>query len=249
MLRKFFVLAGLLLASVSAQAAVIEYKGYSRDSSSNIVTGGGLEWLKWDVTKGMSIQSALAAYSADGWTLASNSQMAGLFNDFQFGKNDWSDVESESQSSWDVSFNSATNVATSFFQIFGQMSTISDNGQVCSYFINKECNYPGYTYRGTAALFGNDADGDFNYNQAFVMNGLLYVRADENFAYRIIAELDSDHVVSYWGYEDVGVALVRAVQPIPVSLPGSLSILALGLAGLAYRRRKGATAQLCGQAA
>jgi hypothetical protein len=248
MLRKIFVLVGLLLASVSAPAAVIEYKGYSRDSSSNIVTGGGLEWLKWDVTKGMSIQSALAAYSADGWTLASNSHMAGLFNDFQFGKNDWSDLESESQFSGFVSVNSATNVATSFFQVFGQMSTISDNGHVCSYFINKECNYPGYLYRSTAALFGNDADGDFQYNQAFVMDGLLYAGADENFAYRVGAYLDPDYQVPYLGYEDIGVALVRAVQPIPVSLPGSFSIIVIGLVGLAYCRRKDATAQLCGKA-
>ncbi|OBP16481.1 hypothetical protein A5320_03485 [Rheinheimera sp. SA_1] len=185
----------------------------------------------------MSIESALVAYSADGWTLANNAQMAGLFNDFQFGKNDWSAVESESQFSVEVSVNSATNVATSFFQIFGQMSTISDNGHVCSYFITKECNYPGYVYRGTAALFGNDADGDFQYNQAFVMNGLLYAGEDENFAYRVIADLDADNHVSYWGFEDVGIALVRAVQPMPVSLPGSLSILGLGFIGLMYQRR------------
>lgn len=237
MVKKIIFTASLLLASLTTQAALVEYNGYSREESSTVVTGKGLEWLKWDVTKGMSIQSALVAYSADGWTLASNAQMAGLFNDFQFGKNDWSDVESERQFSGEASVNSATNVATSFFQIFGQMSTISDHGHVCSYFITKECNYPGYLYRGTAALFGSDADGDFQYNQAFVMNGLLYAGADENFAYRIGADLYPDNEVPYWGYEDVGVALVRAVQPIPVSLPGSLSILGLGFIGLMYQRR------------
>jgi hypothetical protein len=237
MVKKIIFTASLLLASLTTQAALVEYNGYSREESSTVVTGKGLEWLKWDVTKGMSIQSALVAYSADGWTLASNAQMAGLFNDFQFGKNDWSDVESEWQLSRTESVNSATNAATRFFQIFGQMSTISDHGHVCSYFINKECSYPGYLYRGTAALFGNDADGDFQYNQAFVMNGLLYAGADESFAYRVIADLDADNHVSYWGYEDVGVALVRAVQPMPVSLPGSLSIVGLGFIGLMYQRR------------
>lgn len=117
------------------------------------------------------------------------------------------------------------------------MSTISDHGEMCSYFINKECSYPGYLYRGTAALFGNDADGDFQYNQTFVMNGFLYADVNENVAYRVGADLFSDHQVSYWGYEDVGVALVRAVQPIPVPLPGALSTLRLGFIGLMYQCR------------
>ena len=76
MLMKTFIASCLLVTSMASQAAIISHYGYERDSASNIVTGGGLEWLKWDVTKGLSINAALAAYSADGWMLASNSQMA-----------------------------------------------------------------------------------------------------------------------------------------------------------------------------
>ena len=70
MLKKILVASCLLVTSMASQATIISHFGYERDSASNIVRGGGLEWLMWDVTKGMSINEALAAYS-DGLPLIS----------------------------------------------------------------------------------------------------------------------------------------------------------------------------------
>ena len=82
MLKRALALVIILLTHQLAYAGPIEFKGYSRENSSNVVTGGGLEWLQWTVTKGMTIDSALKQYTAQGWRLANNEQMATLFNTF-----------------------------------------------------------------------------------------------------------------------------------------------------------------------
>lgn len=38
----------LLACSPTTFAAVITYGSYSHDTDTNIVTGDGLEWLRWD---------------------------------------------------------------------------------------------------------------------------------------------------------------------------------------------------------
>ena len=58
--------------------------GYTHDTSTDIVVGAGYEWLRWDVTAGMSIEEALNIYTNSGWNIASSQQMARLFNDFQY---------------------------------------------------------------------------------------------------------------------------------------------------------------------
>lgn len=68
--------------------------GYTHDTSTNIVVGAGYEWLRWDVSAGMSIEE-LNTYASSGWELASNQQIADLFNDFQFGY--WFDATIEDQ--------------------------------------------------------------------------------------------------------------------------------------------------------
>ncbi|RVU40272.1 hypothetical protein EOE67_06665 [Rheinheimera riviphila] len=251
MLRKFFVLAGLLLASVSTPAAVIEYKGYSRDSSSNIVTGGGLEWLKWDVTQGMSINEALAAHK--GWSLASNLQMASLFNAFQFGASNWHDKENMIQYSdidWSQDELGDTNA---FIDLFG---FTSGPWKVCMTPADKNCDIKEDARFYTAAHYGIDNNANGYYNHAYIeddsssrYSSMFDVEQIDGFALLmsdLFLNVDrDDRSLSF------GIALVRIhhATPSPVSLPGSLSLLALGLAGLAYRRRKGATVNLCGQAA
>jgi hypothetical protein len=243
MLRKFFVLAGLLLASVSAPAAVIEYKGYSRDSSSNIVTGGGLEWLKWDVTQGKTVRQAINENS--GWRLASVYEVIDMYNTFEFGRPFWDpSIKSMAHNEpWSVDENSPHNA---FIKLFGSS-------------IRGQCNpAPSWCYSpednslSVHVLFeGKDRN---SLGIAFVVedstlldNGL---GASDRFGH--IAHIMTEGVTDFefsrpgWGF-----VLVRTPQtdPTPVSLPSSLSLLALGLAGLAYRRRKGATVQRCGQAA
>jgi hypothetical protein len=238
MLRSFFILLAFLIASTSSQAALIEYQGYSRHADSDVVTGGGLEWLKWDVTKNMSIVDALLEYQHAGWSLASNAQMALLLNDFQFGKNDWNDVEWESQSSYLVSANSVDTAMLSFFELFGYTDLWEDNVVgTCGYFVGAAC--PGYIYKAVYAFYGNDADGDQLFNLAHMFTGRILSTAD-GFAYRNSAELGADYSDPFWGAQhNAGVALVRTAgsTPLPVSLPGSFSLFFLGLVALAYRRR------------
>ena len=80
---KVFTLSLLLtIASgfVPVNAALITHNGYMLNTNTNIVTGGGLEWLQWDVTLGMSISDALTnvAGTFDGGRLDSCNQHASL---------------------------------------------------------------------------------------------------------------------------------------------------------------------------
>jgi len=43
--------------SEGAFAGLITYNGHTLDENTNIVTGGGLEWLQWTETKGQSVVS------------------------------------------------------------------------------------------------------------------------------------------------------------------------------------------------
>jgi hypothetical protein len=56
--------------------------GYTRDDASVVVQGFGLEWLQWTETQGQSVDNALRDYEDDGWRLATNIEMADLFNAF-----------------------------------------------------------------------------------------------------------------------------------------------------------------------
>lgn len=56
--------------------------GYDLDESTNIVTGGGLEWLQWDETVGMTVGQAITEYGVDGWRLATSTEMSNLLNSF-----------------------------------------------------------------------------------------------------------------------------------------------------------------------
>lgn len=230
MLKKILVASCLLVSSMASQATIISHFGYERDSASNIVTGGGLEWLMWDVTKGMSINGALAAYSDGDWTLATNSNMASLFNAFQFGKTNWSNVETSDQESyvpWSEDENSSHNM---FMALFG--FTFLDS---TSFFA------PTDYYVGTRAFYGVDDNNDGYYNNAVVIDDYTIVQGGAKVDHQAIMYRDSEFYNKNTGYTDSGVALVRVANVVPptqVSLPGSLSLLALGLVALGYRRRQ-----------
>lgn len=87
MIKKVLMTSCLLIMSMASHAGLISHYGYERESGSNIVVGGGLEWLMWGVTAGMSASSALTIHA--GWRLATSAEMVSLFNTFQFGKDDW----------------------------------------------------------------------------------------------------------------------------------------------------------------
>ena len=87
------------LASVSANASIIQYGEFTQAENSNYSTGLGMDWIRWDVTRGLSIRSALSRYESDGWRMATAFEMSGLFNYF-VGNYDWGVSESRTQQTY-----------------------------------------------------------------------------------------------------------------------------------------------------
>lgn len=238
MLKKLVLLSGLLLTSLSAQATLISHFGYERDSASDIVIGGGLEWLKWDVTKGMSINSALSAYASLGWRLASNDEMASLFNSFEFGKTDWHANESISQIQY-IPWDSAEELSSHamFISLFGFTSQLS-----CS-IVNRAtmCYSDDEPLLSALAFFGADQNNNGLYNFATVQDDSILVLADGSIQFNShMARISSDSQSVSLSSSGLGVALVRNSVPdiVAVPTPGSIGLLALGLVALGYRRRQ-----------
>jgi hypothetical protein len=237
MLKKLVIMSGLLLTSVTAHATVISHFGYERDSATNIVTGGGLEWLKWDATKGMSINSALSAHAAQGWRSASYHEMVTLFNTFQFGPYVFTSDETISQQSnvpWNPGESSNHNA---FMDLFGHTFYAA-----CSTVDGPSCYSMSDPARATMALFGNTLAmgdlhsvawiGDDNSNK--LSSGQLHSRSGHQAAICQSCYLTQTDPLT------VGVALVRefATPPVNVPTPAPIGLLALGLVALGYRRRQ-----------
>ena len=103
-----------LMVSVSVYAGPITYNGYTLAEGSNYVTGGGLEWLRWDETTGKTIAEALQENS--GWRIATTSEMATLLNGF-FNIS----FDIGNSTSTDTKVDDAT--TNNFFKMFGNTST------------------------------------------------------------------------------------------------------------------------------
>lgn len=241
MLKYILTISCLLLTSMASQAGLISHYGYERENGSSIVKGGGLEWLMWDVTKGMTIHSALDEYAYAGWDLATNAQMATLFNAFQFGKTDWSDDGQLSQSMsspWTADEESAHNA---FIELFGSTYTTSNQTNECSVTLVHYCYSSDDPFAQSVAMFGSDIYSQGRFNLAIVIDDYTHVRDgivdDGRFPH--LARL-THAAYTLWSWEDgAGVALVRTFtpSPTPVNAPASLSLFAMGLVALSFRRK------------
>jgi hypothetical protein len=259
-----FALLLLLGLAHNANAGLIS-AGYTLDAGSNIVTGGGLEWLQWDETKGHSIDSALSSYSGDGWRLASNIEVANLFNNAGFGGVYGADETLSYTYSDHIPYGESGSY-DEFLDMFGL--------SVYDYYCNLPCTSvtpPGISITG--ALFGADLNEDGYYNRASVIGDYEFEvlthypghEVDEQFTmitHPGEAELspvsEYDIWASYPTYYDLsgvvyksqdltvtlGVALVRVDVPIsPVPAPPALILFAFGLAGLGLAKRRIGKAQ------
>jgi hypothetical protein len=82
-IQKILLAACIVAMPVTTHAGPIDPgNGYTRDDASVVVQGFGLEWLQWTETQGQSVDNALRDYEDDGWRLATNIEMADLFNAF-----------------------------------------------------------------------------------------------------------------------------------------------------------------------
>lgn len=126
-----------------AKGALITRNNFSLDTSTNIITGNGLNWTRWDALANVSINQALNLYSSEGWRLASSDEMIGMYSHFLSGI-DWSSARDENTEVGDI-------ISEDDYQdlvaIFGVTIHI---------------------YGGTSSiLFGNDLDNDGMYRSAY----------------------------------------------------------------------------------
>lgn len=227
MLKKMGCAVLLCLTMQTGHAALIEHNGFKRDSGSNIVSGGGLEWLKWDLTNYMTVNQALAAYGSPangGWQLATESQFGTMLNQFKLTDNDWTTSDDlQLISPWDQNEESATN---QLIKLFG--FTYSAD---CD-FKPKDCLPGKDSFVSTGAIFGKKTDTSIHstftlFEDNSYFNGDYWVYTD-TYLHKIMQEQDySDYQNSQYG-----IALVRTARndtPAPVSAPATSGILILGV--------------------
>lgn len=227
-MKQLLVFVGCMAMAFSSQAAVITHNGFSSDSNTQIVTGGGLEWLRWDLTAGMSIEQATADIAdgtinnvnvGTGWRLASNAEMAVMLNTFGVGGMNWDTDETTRQEysiPWtgDNSYTSA-NPELQIMQLFGHTAS------------RPNWHDP---YHYVAAMFGEDLNANQMYNSVTFRDA--YWQVDEQRFPKTtgIAILDKDDSSSTRSAYYIGVAFVRAGQATEVPAPGSLLLMVLGFA-------------------
>ena len=216
------VMGAALLFSITSNASLIEHNGYELNTDTNIVTDGELEWLQWDETIGQSVGDALINYSALGWRIANNDEMAGLLNSFNFGLT-FDSQENREQIVFQQFTTDENSEANAFISLFGDTRIASGK--------------PAFTstdpFARTMALFGSDEDGDGFRQNAYIADDYISNSGTESVG-RV--KLERDLYRASFSFDDYGVALVRGVSTVPE--PGSLALLGLGLAALSFSRRK-----------
>ncbi|MDC8829877.1 PEP-CTERM sorting domain-containing protein [Alteromonas gilva] len=245
MLKKLLVSVCALAFCHNASAALVSYNGYTLNESTNIVTGGGLQWLQWDLTIGQSVDDALAIYASQGWTIATNVQMAALFNTFVFGANTALYNGSINPANVPVTngvWDTDENTTQYTYNRDGATIATDPEKQFVALFGQTYLNFPTATqasnpYEYSAAWFGIDQDGDGFHNVARVSDE--YLRTGQTVANRGLTRLANDSILAEDIGNQTGVALVRAAN---VPEPAGILLFALGILGLRAVRGKRRTA-------
>ena len=203
------------IASFYSNASLIAHGNYTLDTDTNIVSTEGIEWLQWNETSGLSIDEALNSYS--GWSLASNEQMANLFNDF-FPYQVWN--AGDNGGAYGLPYTDQITSQLNFINLFGYIEYIP-LGQNGNDFYTDE-------FYSIKASYGSDNNGLYReaiVNDAFAgkfdMGGIL-----ESYGVGASSELTLAQISSNVGFYQRGVALVRTT---PVPEPSSLLLMLLGV--------------------
>lgn len=139
---KYVCILSVVCVSHYANGALITRNNFSLDTSTNIITGNGLNWTRWDALAGVSITQALDLYAADGWRLVSGDEMVGMYSNFIPGI-DWSSARGENSAVSDfISVDDYHDLITIFGVSFNEFGGISN------------------------IIFGNDLDNDGEYRSA-----------------------------------------------------------------------------------
>lgn len=223
-IKLLFSLTVLLASSLAESAIITNASGtYSHDTNTDIVVGNGLEWLQWDRTVGLSWNDAnaiLGTIEGGGWAIATNVQMASLFNSFDFGMTFDSDENTSEEANTGFELGSEVGDDLAFLNMFGDtgLTTID-----CL-----ECGEGGFHV--SAALFGQDVDEDGLINRAFVYDD--YYEYWSGYPVPGKASIDYDSLPKGYQLEYAGIALVRAAVPAP----STIALLGIGFAGLGIAR-------------
>lgn len=132
-------------------ASLISHNGYSYDSSSNIVKGESLDWLRLELTNGNSISSFLnneLVYSTNDWRIATSYEVEGLFNDL-FPSVNWNLTSSPNNLEIykRYSFQGNNSPTSNFIELFGYTSfndLFDDQLQTNSIFYDPDVSRIGY---------------------------------------------------------------------------------------------------------
>lgn len=220
----------LTLLSLPSHAGLISFNGFTHDTSTDVVTGHGLEWLQWDLTIGRSISWAegggadLLGYGT-GWDVATGQQVTDLFNAF-FGANSFSDLEGISQSiSTGVDVGTEGGADLTFISMFGDTYAAAglsfDEGEG--------------GFQRSSALFGEDANKD----SLFMLASVHDDYGSGGSAFTGKAEfLWSPSYTETWASGQQGIVLVRSASSTSVPEPNTLMLfLLLPFVFLANRKR------------
>lgn len=188
-----------LLASlpITSNAEIISYGEFSKEEHSEIVTGLGMDWMQWSSTKGMSINSALASFSYDGWRVASVAEVTELFNYFVPALS-WVESESVSQqgpTGWTDELSPDSELDVQFQTLFGY-----------TYGARASDYLDGDGLEKTEAIFGNDENGNGRYGLAGMFDDYTVFNGNQNHG---MAYLNKDTFARSFAYQRYGVALVR----------------------------------------
>lgn len=235
LMKQGAAIIAMAIGAVSANAGTIT--DYQVIGSNNYVTNTatGQEWLQWTETSGMTVSTALSAFSAGGWRIATNSDIAGLYNDF-FGPG-WDSNENTTQKLEDLStpaYGDGVDPSFQLGQLFGWTvwadSVLVNDGVTDPFFLS--------LYE-TSAIFGTDEDGDGVINTVDATSEYQYrCGSDCIESYAESAAINSDGLDPDAPFEDdFGVALIREASVVDMSEPGTLALLGLGLLGLGLARR------------
>lgn len=203
-----------------------------------------LEWLRWDITNGLSIDEAVDMYSDQGWRLASNTDVTKLVNTHISVNGisrpnpplNVSDDEDESFSSLDYSTHAGFGIFTDDLGLTTEFEVTDPYSIVL-----------GREFIHSTALFGSDNDGDGLYNlidffieQDPIVGSLSLLSISSDLFSRTEAVAFEEQFARGETYiRSSGVALVRDIDVTPVPVPSSLVLFSSGLMMLGiWRRRK-----------